>query len=81
MPKLYGDIIKGKEFISFEFTDKDFIKSLSVNSKDMNSFPLMISPYNFGIRLFKQKKYFDSTNMYKSLMTDIRLLNQISLKY
>ena len=24
MPKLYGDIIKGKEFMSFEFTDKDF---------------------------------------------------------
>ena len=26
MPKLYGDIIKGKEFMSFEFTDKDFSK-------------------------------------------------------
>tara|TARA_Y100000768_G_C23727698_1_gene563320 strand:- start:66 stop:404 length:339 start_codon:yes stop_codon:yes gene_type:complete len=26
MPKLYGDIIKGKEFMSFEFTDKDFNK-------------------------------------------------------
>ena len=26
MPKLYGDIIKGKEFMSFEFTDKDFGK-------------------------------------------------------
>ena len=24
MPKLYGDIIKGKEFMSFEFTNKDF---------------------------------------------------------
>ena len=24
MPKLYGDIIKGKEFMSFEFIDKDF---------------------------------------------------------
>ena len=26
MPKLYGDIIKGKEFMSFEFTDEDFSK-------------------------------------------------------
>ena len=26
MPKLYEDIIKGKEFMSFEFTDKDFSK-------------------------------------------------------
>ena len=26
MSKLYGDIIKGKEFMSFEFTDKDFSK-------------------------------------------------------
>ncbi len=26
MPKLYGDIIKGKEFMSFEFSDKDFSK-------------------------------------------------------
>ena len=26
MPKLYGDIIKGKEFMSFEFTDNDFSK-------------------------------------------------------
>ena len=25
MPKLYGDIIKGKEFMSFEFTDKDLV--------------------------------------------------------
>ncbi len=27
MPKLYGDIIKGKEFMSFEFTDNDFSKN------------------------------------------------------
>ena len=26
MVKLYGDIIKGKEVMSFEFTDKDFSK-------------------------------------------------------
>ena len=26
MPKLYGDIIKGKEFISFEFPKEDFKK-------------------------------------------------------
>jgi hypothetical protein len=27
MPKLYGDIIKGKEFMSFEFTDNEFSKN------------------------------------------------------
>ena len=26
MPKLYGDIIKGKECMVFEFTDKEFSK-------------------------------------------------------
>ena len=26
MPKLYGDIIKGKKCMSFEFTDNDFSK-------------------------------------------------------
>ncbi len=26
MPKLYGDIIRGEEFMSYEFSDKDFSK-------------------------------------------------------
>ena len=33
MPKLYGDIINGKEFMSFEFTDKDFSKYFGKEDK------------------------------------------------
>ena len=45
MPKLYGDIIKGKEFMSFEFTNKENFYNNMKNNRI--SFPYILKINNF----------------------------------
>jgi len=56
MPKLYGDIIKGKEFMSFEFTDKDFSKYFGKEDEFKLIVAKGLKPFDIKSEIKKNKK-------------------------
>jgi len=55
MPKLYGSIIKGKEFMSFEFTDKEFSKNFGKEDEFKKTIATKLKPFDIKADI-KQNK-------------------------
>lgn len=64
MPKLYGDIIKGKEFMSFEFPKEDFKKYFT----DEDQFK---SDLKKGLKSFDPESEIEAKNIYIVVLSDI----------
>ena len=56
MPKLYGDIIKGKEFMSFEFTDNDFGKYFGKEDEFKPIISKGLKPFDINSEIKKNNK-------------------------
>ena len=56
MLKLYGDIIKGKEFMSFEFTEKDFSKYFGKEDEFKPIIVKGLKPFDINSEIKKNNK-------------------------
>lgn len=56
MPKLYGTIIKGKEFMSFEFTDAEFSKNFGKEDDFKKVIAKQLKPFDIASDIKPSKK-------------------------